>query len=144
MTIYKRNSPDTIDSPSIENMMFSEAAGAQKNSEVGRHLLPIPTPGVGTGFTTAVATATALPKMGQNIAVYNPTGGALAVTLGEDGTVTALAAGATDAAGHVGIPCKANDWTYIACAKQNWIISAAGLFVYLIDDRTSIQPRASK
>lgn len=140
-----RNLPgnSVLDASTIANLMFNIAAGAQKNMEVGRHLLPL---GDGAGgFTTNATTAKVLPSKGKNLAVYNNAGAVGSITLGEDNTVAVLASGVTDASGHVGIACKPNDWTYIACAEQNWVItSAATLLVYLIDDDSSIKVEASK
>lgn len=137
--INKRGFPgfDTQDTGAIANLEYNNASGGLKTLEVGRHLLPIPT---GTTFTTNVTSATALPKMGKNLAVYNNTSTVGSITLGEDGTITSLAVGVTDANGHVGIACLPNAYTYIACGLQQWVIaSAATLLVYLIDDDTSIK-----
>lgn len=143
--INKRNlkGKATKDPSSIEAMIFNEAAGAQKNAEVGRHLVPLKSNA--TTYTTDATTARALPDKGRNLAVYNNSGTLGSVTLGEDGTIALLAAGVTDASGHVGIPCKPNDWTYIACNDKQWVISsAATLLVFLIEDDTFIKQEATK
>lgn len=122
----------------IDNLVYNQASGAQKNMEVGRHLLPL---GDGaSGFTTDASTARILPNKGRCLAVYNNANAIGAVTLGEDNTVVALAAGIADVNGHVGIPCKANDWTFIACNDKQWVkATAATLIVLLIADETEIK-----
>jgi hypothetical protein len=140
--IIRNNPAVTYDPANIENLIFNPAAGAKKSTEVGRHLLPIPIISAGAvAYTTVVnAAAVALPGKGKNLAVYNSSNAVGSVTLGEDNTITSLAAGATDANGHVGIPCPPNAWTYIACSTQNWVISsAATLLVFLIDDQTTVK-----
>lgn len=138
-----RNLPsDKVQDPSsISNLTYSNTAGANKNTEVGRHLLPIPVVTAGVlSYKTNVTVATVLPCKGRNLAVYNNAGAVGSITLGEDATITALAAGVADATGHVGIACPPNDWTYIACGEQNWVIgTAATLLCYLIDDDTSVK-----
>lgn len=145
MAINKRMIPGNqiVDPSSIDILQHNDAAGSKKVSEVGRHLLPL---GDGAGgFTTNATTAKVLPAMGLCLAVYNNAAAVGAVTLGEDNTVASLAAGVTNASGHVGIPCAANAWTYIACSSQNWVIaSAATLLVFVVDDNTVIRQEASK
>jgi len=140
--IKKRNVPgNTVQDPSaISVNEYSNAVGAIKTSENGRHLLPLPTPTVGTGYTTTPTVAYALPSAGRNLAVYNSTGTAGSITFGTDNTVTALAGGTTDSSGRVGLPCPGNSWSYFASGYSNWVISSAGtLFVFLINDDSSIQ-----
>jgi hypothetical protein len=141
--IKKRNSlgNQTQDLGAIGNYVYNQAAGANKVTEVGRHLLPLPTPGSGTGYTTNVSSAAyALPSPGRNLAVYNTSGTAGAITFGTDSTVTALAAGVTDSSGRVGLPCQGNAWSYFAAGYSSWVISSAStLLVFLINDDTSIQ-----
>lgn len=135
------------DPSSLANLEYNDAAGSKKVSEVGRHLLPLQY--VDTGvikWTTDASTAVALQNMGACLAVYNKDTSVHAVTLGEDGTVSAQAAGAVDlATGHVGIACAPGAWTYIACANQNWVITDSNkLLVYLIDDNTYIRQEATR
>ncbi len=140
MSIQKRNFPgdSTLDQASIDNLEYSNAAGAKKVSEVGRKLLPL-NDGA-SGFTTNATTIKILPRAGANLAVYNNAATVAAVTLGETATQASLAAGAADATGHVGIACTPNAWTYIACSQSQYVIaSASTLLVYLIDDNTSIR-----
>lgn len=134
------------DSQIIENLEYNNAAGSKKVSEVGRHLLPIPYLLVGVlSYTTDATTRRILPSLGRCLAVYNNAGAIGSVTLGEDNTVSSLAAGVTDANGHVGIPCAANSWTYIACNEQQWVISsAATLLVFIVDDDSSVKQEAAK
>jgi hypothetical protein len=136
----KRNLPgsNTYDHGAIGAMEFSSQAGSKKVSEVGRALLPL---GDGNGgFTTNATTATVLPSAGKNLAVYNNSGSVGSITLGTSNALTSLAAGGTNSTGQVGIPCTPNDWTYIACNKNNWVIaSASTLLVFIIEDDTSIK-----
>lgn len=144
--ILKRNQNgnQVQDPAAIANFEYNQAAGAQKVAEVGKHLLPLPTPGAGTGYTTNVsAAAFPLPGAGQNLAVYNSAGTAGSITFGIDSTVTSLAGGTTDSSGRVGLPCPANSWSYFASGYSNWVISSAStLYVFLINDNTSIQVQA--
>lgn len=142
MAIMKRNIPgNSVQDPgAIDVLEYNNASGAMKVSENGRHLLPLPTPTVGNGYTTTPTTAYALPGAGRNLAVYNSTGTAGSITFGTDNTVTALAGGTTDSAGRVGLPCPGNSWSYFAGGYSNWVISSAStLFVFLINDDSSIQ-----
>ena len=53
------------------------------------------------------------------------------------GTLTALAVGATDANGNVGVACPPNAWSYLSMGYNRQIItSAATLLVYIIEDPT--------
>jgi hypothetical protein len=132
----ERKSKVNVDPGQIASQSYNQAAGAQKVAEVGRHLVPLKSNA--TTFTTNATTAIPLPSMGRNLAVYNNANAVGAVTLSDVGTVTSQAPGAIDAAGNPGIPCKPNDWTYIACNEKNWVIaSAATLLVFLIEDDTS-------
>lgn len=142
--IKKRNYPgnETEDTGAIANMVFNKAAGAQKVAEVGRHLLPLVTPGAGTGYTTTPTSAFPLPGAGKNLAVFNSIATTGSITFGTDNTVTALAAGTTDSSGRVGLPCS-QGWNYFAAGYSNWVISSAStLYVFLINDNTSIQVQA--
>lgn len=133
----ERRIQKTVDGLEIANASYSNSSGAQKNAEVGRHLKPLNASG--TTFTTDASTARSLPAKGRNLAVYNNAGAIGSVTLGTDATVASLAAGVADAAGNVGIPCKPNDWTFIACYDKNYVISsAATLLVFLIEDDSTI------
>lgn len=145
--IKKRNQPGdkTQDMGAIANFVYNQAAGADKVAEVGRHLLPLPTPGVGVGYTTDVSGAAyPLPGAGKNLAVYNNSSAVEAVTFGMDGTVTALASGVADTNGNVGLPCMPNAWSYFASGYNSWVISeSSDLMVFLINDNTSIQIQAA-
>ena len=132
---------DHVQDPSaIAAMEFSEPVGSQKVSEMGRHLVPIPyISGGAIAYTTDASTARVLPSAGKCLAVYNNDTAVASITLGTT-TPVALGVGATDASGHVGIPCKPADWTYIACDSNTWVISsAATLLVFIIDDRTAVK-----
>jgi hypothetical protein len=141
--IKKRNYPgnNTQDAGAIDNLTYSNSSGARKTAEVGRHLLPFPTPGVGNGYTTDLSSAAySLPGAGRNLAVYNNSGSVASITFGSSSAITALAAGATDSSGNVGLPCQANAWSYFAAGYSNYVISSSSsLLVFLINDDTSIQ-----
>lgn len=149
MPSNKRNFPGekTQDPSSIANLTYNNQAGAQKNSEVGRKLLPL---GDGaSGWTTNATTAKKLPGKGRNLAVYNNAGAVGSITTGTNTPALASQApGAVQASTNgesVGIACAPNDWTYIACSEHDWVIaSAATLLVYLIDDDTSIRQEAAR
>jgi hypothetical protein len=126
----------TNDPSSIQAVTYNHQTGAQKNMEMGRHLIPIPTSP--TTFTTDVTSATALPSKGITLAIYNASSTAYAITLG-DSTVTALGIGVTNASGNVGIPCTPNDWTYIATFDKTHVISnSSNLKVMIVADSTVI------
>jgi hypothetical protein len=132
----ERKSKVNVDPGQIVNHSYNQAAGAQKNIEVGKHLVPLKSDA--TTYTTDASTARALPSKGRNLAIYNNAGTVGVVTLGDSAGMAALTIGATDADGNVGIPCKPNDWTYIACNEKQFVkTSAATLFVFLIEDDTS-------
>jgi hypothetical protein len=145
--IQKRNlnaGNNAQDEAAIANFSYSQSMGGVKVGEVGKHLLPLPTPTVGNGYTTNPSTAYALPGAGKNLAVYNSSGTVAAITFGTDNTVTALAAGATDSSGRVGLPCAPNQFSYFASGYNNWVISgSSSLLVFIIDDQTSIQVQAA-
>ena len=144
--ILKRNQPgnETQDLGAIGNLTYNQAAGATKVADFGRHLLPLVTPGVGTGYTTNVSSAAfPLPGAGRNLAVYNNSGTIASITFGMDNTVASLSAGTTDSSGRVGLACMPNAWSYFAAGYSSWVISSAStVLVYLINDNTSIQVQA--
>jgi hypothetical protein len=139
MSINKRNFPGylTQDEGALANIEYNEPAGAVKTSEQGNWLAPL---GNGSnGFTTDASTARILPKLGQNIALYNSDTAIHTVTISNSNTTTALAPGATNAAGNVGIPVPPGTWFKTCCFLNNWVVTDSTLlFVYLINDATSI------
>lgn len=134
--------PNVLDPNAILNNQYNEAAGSQKVSEVGKHLLPFPYINLGlTVYTTDLTTARPLPKQGMGLAVYNKDTAVHAITLGESASspAAALAAGVTDASGHVGVPCTPGTWTYIATGLKTWVVSDNNnLLVFLISDNSYI------
>lgn len=149
MAKNQRNFPgDKVQDPSsIANLTYNEAAGAQKNTEVGRKLLPLPDGA--SGYTTNATTAKKLPKKGANLAIYNNAAAVGSITLGTNTpALVSQAAGVVQASTDgqsVGIACTPNDWTYIACGELDWVVaSAATLLVYLIEDNTSIKQEAAR
>ena len=140
----KRGVPgyDIIDVSSLANLEYNNAAGAQKVIEVGRHLVPILS---GGSYITDLSTATSLPAMGKSLAIYNNSDSLGSITLGEDGTITSLSPGQTDADGHVGIPIAPNAWTYVACGFKQWAItSSSDLITMLIQDSSSFKPQPNQ
>jgi hypothetical protein len=118
-----------------ESMEYNPAAGACKSLRVGPRLLPIPT-GLGT-WTTNVTTATALPNLGDTLYIYNNSGTAGSITVGQTAAVTAQAIGAVDANGNVGVACAPNAWTYLSMGINRWVVSnSANLVVYIVEDPT--------
>src|ERR1700733_9550142 len=125
--ILKRNQDGNQiqDTASIANYVYNQAAGADKVAEVGRHLLPLPTPGTGVGYTTIVNAAPfPLPGAGRNLAVFNSTATTGTITFGSASTVASLAVGIADSSGNVGLPCP-QGWSYFAAGYSNWVISSA-------------------
>lgn len=132
--------PSTVDPSAICAITYNKFTGAQKNMEMGHHLLPIFTDG---SYTTNVTTATAIPKRGVTLAVYNNSGSVGSITLGMDNTIAALAPGATDVDGNVGIACAPNSYTYIATYDKHFVrASAATLLVYIVADDTTISSQS--
>ena len=115
---------------------YNPPSGGQKSLIVGPKLIPISLNG---SYTTTVTSATALPYLGANIAVYNNTSTVGVVTIGNASTITSQAIGASDASGNVGIACAPNSYTYLSMGNNQWIIaSASTLFVYIMEDPTYI------
>ena len=149
MAINKRTipGPATQDPSTIAAHTYNEPAGAQKNTEVGRHLMPLQNGAA--SWTTNATTAIILPNAGRCLAIYNNAGVVGSITLGDnDFPPVSQAPGAVQAATNgrnVGIACPPNEWSFIACGDQNQVVaSAATLLVYLIDDPTSIKIEATK
>jgi len=119
-----------------QSLEYNPASGGQKSLIVGPRLLPIPT---AAGNTTNVTTAIGLPYLGANLAIYNNSGTAGSVTVGQSAAVTSQAIGVSDANGNVGVACAPNSYTYLSMGANQWIIgSAATLIVYIIEDPTKI------
>ena len=115
---------------------YNDAAGGQKNIDIGPKFLPI---SIGTGSWTTDATTARQMQAGTSIAIYNTSATAYAVTFGQTSAVVAQAAGAVDAAGNVGIPCAGSSWTYVAAGADTWLITSnAALLVFIIDDHTKL------
>jgi hypothetical protein len=118
----------------IKSVQYNPASGGQKSLIVGPRLIPIQIAG---GYTTNVSTGpVALPYLGANLAIYNNSRTAGSVTAG-DSTITALAIGATDANGNVGVACAPNAYTYLSLGNHRYVVSnASTLIVYIIEDPT--------
>ena len=134
----RKGKAENFDPQVAASNSYNDLAGAQKNLDVGPKLKPLTLGTTPTTYTTAANVARQLPK-GTQLAIYN-NGTIASITFGVDNTVVSLAVGVTDANGHVGIPLKANDWTYLSLGKDSWFItSAATALVYIIDDHTFIK-----
>jgi hypothetical protein len=117
-------------------LTFNRQSSGQKNMPVGPHLRPHKN---SSGSFTTNFTAVQALKLGTLLAVYNNSGTVQALTLSDDGAVAALAAGATNPGGDVGIACKPNDWTYISAYDKRFArADSANLFVYIVADDTYI------
>ncbi len=127
----------SVNSPhDVQSIEYNPASGGQKSLIVGPHLLPIQIAGT---YTTTPTAATAIPYIGANLAVYNNSGTAASITIGNTPTLTSQAIGASDANGNVGVACQPNAWTYLSMGANQYVItSAATLFVYIIEDPTKI------
>jgi len=135
-----RNMPghSVQDLGSIPFLTYNESAGAQKNMDMGHNLLPIPTPGVGVGYSTDATTLRSI-GAGKTLAVYNNNAAVGSITLGVAGQAS-LAPGVADAGGAVGIPCAPASWTYISLyLKTHAIASAATLLCFIVNDESSIR-----
>lgn len=123
------------DPDQIKSIEYNPAAGAQKSLTVGPRLIPIK---IATGYVTDASAKVALPSLGVNLAIYNNAGAVGSVTIGGS-AITALAPGATDAAGNVGVACPPNAWTYVSAGNNQYVFtSAVTLLVYIIEDPTRI------
>ena len=123
------------DPDQIKVVEYNPASGGQKSLIVGPRLLPIP---IASGYTTDASGKVALPFIGANIAIYNNANAVGSVTIGGS-AITALAVGATDAAGNVGVACPPNAWTYLSMCNNQWVFTSANtLLVYMIEDPTRI------
>lgn len=122
------------DPDQIKAVEYNPASGAQKSLAVGPRLIPIQ---IASGYTTDASSKVALPYLGANLAIYNS--GALgAITIGNS-SITALAPGAADPNGNVGVACPPNTWTYVSAGNNQFVFTtAATLFVYIIEDPTRI------
>lgn len=120
------------------SLTFNRASGAQKNMIVGAHLKPLLVDPSIPSYTTDATTAKSI-RPGSLLAVYNNSGTVGSITIGDDSSVAALAVGATNSSGAVGIACKPNDWTYLSTFDKRFVrSSAATLLVYIVEDDTYI------
>lgn len=124
----------------IKAAEYNPSSGGQKSLIVGPKFLPIRNVTAGVpGYTTNITAATAIPYRGAILAIYNNSGTAGSVTVGQNNTVTSQAIGAVDANGNVGIACPPNAYTYVSMGYDQWIIgSAATLICYIMEDPTRI------
>ena len=126
----------TEDPASINNLTYNEASGSFKSIEVGPFLKPIR---IGASTWTTDATIARGIRKGAIIAVYNNSATLGAITCGDSAAMVALASGATDANGNVGIPCPPNSWTYISTNTKTFIrTTAATMLTFVVEDETYI------
>jgi hypothetical protein len=135
-TVRRLDNPSAIDPSLVDAASFNHEVGAQKNMEMGHHLVPIPLSA--TSFTTNITALTPLPKKGLTLAIYNDAGSTASVVIG-DASTTILAHGVADSSGRVGIPIASKTWTYIATYDKQFVIgNSANLFAYIVQDGTHI------
>lgn len=128
--------PATEDAQSIENNIYNETAGGQKNVQVGGLLQPLNLNA--TQFTTDATTARRV-RPGTSLYIYNNSNTLYSVTVSDNPAIAALAPGATNAAGDVGVPCKPNDWTHLNVYDKPYVITNnALLLVFKLKDETYI------
>lgn len=127
--------PAIEDQASIDTIKYNEAAGADKNLSVGGFYEPLNLNA--TTFTTDATTSRKI-RSGTSIAIYNNSSTLYSVTISET-SIAALAPGAVDPNGNVGVPCKPNDWTLVNMAEKNYLITNnVALLVFKIKDETYI------
>ena len=137
MALKRKGKISNYDPQLTASNTYSDASGAQKNVEVGKKFLPIQT--ATAAWTTDATTALQVEK-GVSLAIYNKGATLYSLTCGATSSVTAGAVGAVDGSGNVSIPCKTNDWTYIAVGEENWIKTEhANLVVFTIKDDTILK-----
>lgn len=136
----KTDNATVISAGAATAVEYNPQSGGQKSLIVGPRYIPIPIVAGGVpAYTTNVTTATGLPKLGLNLAIYNNAGAAGSVTVGQSAAVTSQAIGVSDANGNVGVACAPNAWTYLSMGNNQWIIaSAATIIVYMMEDPTWI------
>ncbi len=134
--IVRKMSGQHVEDPnSITANIYNEAVGAQKNMEMGHHLRPVNIDG--TSYTTDLTTAVGVGS-GKTLAVYNNSNTLYSITLGTDPTVTSLSSGAVSG-DNAGIPCKTNDWTYIALYDKPFAIAEnVALLCFVVEDPTYV------
>lgn len=134
---YRRKAQSsTTDAGLAENNSYNDQAGVRKVSDFGKSLKPLQ---IGaTSYTTDYTTARNI-GLGRSLAIYNNSAAVKSITF-SDTAITALAAGATDASGNVGIPLPPNAWTYLSNYNKQFAITDSALAIVLIaDDDTDIQ-----
>jgi hypothetical protein len=142
MDNLKRTSGNqALDSGTIANIGFNEAAGVHKVAQAGLKLKPLPL--TGTTFTTDASTIRKI-QPGSTLALFNNNTTVAAFRLSKKEDAAALAAGAVDNTagdgfGDVGVPVAAGAWHYTnAVDCDNIITSAATLLVFLVEDESRV------
>ena len=124
----------TFDPNHIETHQYNDYAGGQKNLSVGPALIPIKL--TETSWTLDCTTPQRV-GAGSHLAIYNTSGTTYSIRFGDDASVAAGAVGTIDSNGMAAIPCKGNDWTYLASSEMDWAVTNnAALLVFLIQDDT--------
>lgn len=125
-----------FDPQMVASHSYNDHAGAQKNVSVGPKLEAIKLSE--TSYTTDASTVRRV-GFGKQLAIYNNSSTLYSVTFGDTSAVAAAASGATTATGIVSIPCKPNDWTYVASGEHDWVITNnVLLLVFIIKDHTEM------
>ena len=121
----------------IDNNAYNDQAGVKKVSDFGKHLLPFEaSAGV---FTTDFSTSRKVGR-GKAMAFYNNSASVAAVTMSSATVALALAPGATNAAGDVGIPVAANSWLYLNTFDNDHVRTTASTCLgFIISDDTEMK-----
>lgn len=138
------NSP-TTDAGSVLNNSYNDLAGVQKFSDFGKHLLPIRLDPDGVNaaakYTTDASTERIV-KAGTTLAIFNKGSATAAITISETTISAALALGAVNDAGDVGIPVAAGQWLHLNTYYKTRIrTTSSDLVVFVVADDTFTVPR---
>ncbi|MDD5650669.1 MAG: hypothetical protein PHF86_09670 [Candidatus Nanoarchaeia archaeon] len=121
----------------INSNTYSNASGAVKQISGGHYLKSIPT-GAATAVTDCSGAAFVIGQ-GLTVALYNNDNVVHAVIVGGS-AIAAPAVGTIDPTGAVGIPLKANDWTYVNTFDQTYIRTDSNKVIcFIVEDDTYIQ-----
>ena len=115
----RRNNRDAESSTSLS---FNEWSGGQKNMSVGAYLK-------GLGVLTSATKVEA----GAQLWIWTATPGSL-ITFGADSTVTLGTLGAERT-----YPLEGNVYTHLCVGDTPWVISAAGVYVFIVEDTTTLR-----
>ena len=135
---HKRNATENHDPSSVVSIAYNEPAGAIKTAEVGLRLKPFLVDAETGEYTTDFSTIRRVGK-GVSLAIFNTSTNALAITVTDLEGQAALAPGATNTEGDVGIPCTPQAWTHIATFDKTLAIAESDdLLVFIVKDNTRV------